>query len=75
MATIKATFGEGGKNLHPGNANATPSLATVLRDIADDIEAIRAAQQALATKLNADAGVTDTNYAYVASGTIKTKKG
>jgi len=75
MATILSTFGSGGAGMHPGAASGTPNLATILRDIADDLETLRAWTGTLATKLNADAGVTDTNYAGIASGTIKTKKG
>ncbi len=63
MARILATFGSGGANLTPGGGSAQPSLATALRDIADDLEMLRAWGATLATKLNADAGVTDTNYA------------
>ena len=35
-----------------------------------DVEALRAAVATLVTKLNADAGVTDTNYASVAAATL-----
>jgi hypothetical protein len=73
MAIIKATFGEGGKNLQPGGSNNPTSLAIVLRDVADDLETLRAAHNTLAAKLNADAGVTDTNYATITS--VKTIKG
>jgi hypothetical protein len=75
MATIKTTFGSGGAGLHPGAANRAPSLATALRDIADDLETLRTAFNTLTAKLNADAGVTDTNYATMASNAIVTKKG
>lgn len=76
MSTIKTDFGAGGAGLTPGAG--TPDLATTLRDVADDIEALRAALAAVLAKLDADGGVTDTNYAAlhaVSSGTIKTKKG
>ncbi len=63
MAAITATFGEGGSNLTPGEASASPSLATAMRDVADDLAAIRAAVVGITAKLDADAGVTDTNYA------------
>jgi len=78
MSTIKTDFGEGGANLAPGGAAGSPDLATALRDGADDFETLRAAFNALLTKLDADAGVADVNYnstLAVASGTIKTKKG
>lgn len=74
MANITASFGSGGANLAPGGSNGSPSLALALRDIADDLETIRAWAAALATKLNADAGVTDVNYATISAGSIKTKK-
>ena len=38
-------------------------LSALLTAILADITALRTAQAAMATKLNADAGVTDTNYA------------
>lgn len=37
MAAISEKFGSGGTNLTPGGAAGTPSLATALRDIADDL--------------------------------------
>lgn len=67
MANIKTSFGSGGANLTPGLASANPSLATALRDIADDLATIRTWGNTLSTKLNADAGVTDTNYAAIAA--------
>lgn len=39
---IKGSFGEGGSQLTPGAAG-TPSLATVLRGIADDLAGIKTA--------------------------------
>ena len=63
MAAIKESFGEGGANLAPGGAAGSPDLATALRDMADDLAALRTAHNALLAKLDADAGVTDTNYA------------
>ena len=41
MATIPTTFGSGGSGLAPGGSAGTPSLATVLRDIADDLGALQ----------------------------------
>lgn len=63
MATINEEFGTGGANLSPQDAHGAPSLATTLRDIADDLEAIRDAFVGLTAKLDADAGVTDVDYA------------
>jgi len=86
MAAIRTDFGQGGANLAPGGASGTPDLATTLRDIADDLatfkaqfNSLRTAYQATLAKLDADAGVTDTNYAAtnpgpVAVGTLLTTK-
>ena len=74
MATIKASFGSGGTNMTPGGASAQPSLATVLRDIADDLETLRAAVTDTSTKLNTFA-TAGTNYSLIAANGIKTKKG
>ena len=41
MAAISKKFGSGGANLVPGGAAGSPTLATALRDVADDLEAIR----------------------------------
>ncbi len=59
---IKTTFNEGGANIPP-TAGADPSLASALRDGVDDITELRTQFAALLAKLDADAGVTDTNYA------------
>lgn len=77
MAGIKENFGEGGANLAPGGAAGDPSLATVLREEADDFETIRLAWNALLAKLDADSGVNSNDYAAtlgIAPGGIKTKK-
>lgn len=47
MAKIPKRFGSGGANLTPGGASGQPSLADALRDIADDLAALRP------TKINA----------------------
>lgn len=41
MAAIDKRFGAGGKNLSPGGSNGTPTLADVLRDIADDLTGLQ----------------------------------
>ena len=41
MATILATFGSGGAGLTPSGSSGSPSLATILRDIADDLGGTR----------------------------------
>lgn len=43
MAEIPTTFGEGGANLAPNGAQGSPTLATALRDISDDLGALRTA--------------------------------
>lgn len=66
MAAIKTDFGAGGANLAPGGAAGSPDLATALRDMADDLAALRTAHNALLAKLDADAANTalnDTDYA------------
>jgi hypothetical protein len=40
MAAISTHFGEGGANLTPG-AGGVPSLADALRDVADDLAALK----------------------------------
>jgi hypothetical protein len=62
MTTILTKFGTGGANMTPAG-NGTPTLARTARDIADDLTELRAQFVALLAKLDADAGVTDTNYA------------
>lgn len=64
MATIKADFYEGGVGQNPKSSTADkPSLALALRDVADDLANLRAAVVATHAKLDADGGVTDTDYA------------
>lgn len=76
MATIKTSFGSGGSNMTPGGASASPSLATTLRDIADDLAELRTKHNGAMAKLDADATVTDTNYAALHNAVaMKTIKG
>ena len=59
MAAISTRFGSGGSGLTPGGASGSPSLATVLRDIADDLDGLQVAAPAgddVATVDLADAG-------------------
>jgi len=63
MASITTQFGTGGANLAPQDAQGAPSLATALRDIAADLAVLHAAIVGITAKLDADAGVTDTDYA------------
>jgi hypothetical protein len=41
MAAISRRFGSGGANLAPGGSGGQPPLADVLRDIADDLAALK----------------------------------
>ena len=41
MAAIGKKFGSGGANLVPGGSAGTPTLAEALRDVADDLAALR----------------------------------
>jgi len=63
MATrITERFGDGGGNItksHGGEA----TLSDALRDGIDDVAELRTQLIALLAKLDADAGVTDTDYA------------
>jgi hypothetical protein len=49
---------------------ATGKLRLEFNRLVDDLETVRAALATLATKLNADAGVTDTNYAAPAAAAL-----
>lgn len=52
------------KNIgHGEGGSRTPDLEALLNDIADDLAAQRAAIVGLTAKLDADAGVTDIDYA------------
>lgn len=62
MAEIKEDFGEAGANIAPNNQAGEPSLANVLRDGVDDDSELRTQFNALLAKLDADAGVTDSDY-------------
>jgi hypothetical protein len=48
MAAISNRFGSGGANLAPGGNAGKPSLADALRDIADDLAALKPAPVAAA---------------------------
>ena len=48
MSKIIKSFGTGGANLTPGGAAGQPSLADALRDIADDLAAVKPARIAAA---------------------------
>ncbi len=48
MAAITPRFGSGGANVAPGGSAGQPSLADVLRDVADDLAALKPAAVASA---------------------------
>ncbi len=48
MAAISKRFGTGGANLAPGGSAGRPALADVLRDVADDLAALKPAAVAAA---------------------------
>lgn len=48
MARITRRFGSGGANLAPGGSNGQPALVDALRDIADDLVALKPARIAAA---------------------------
>jgi hypothetical protein len=85
MATIKTDFGSGGANLTPNDSAGSPSLATTVRDIADDLVELRTKLIALLTKLDLDftgenaavlASELDVNYVATCSpAALKTIKG
>ena len=62
MATITTRFGSGHANMAPKGAQGKPSLADAMRDVADDLTELRTQFIALLAKLDADAGVSDTDY-------------
>lgn len=62
MAVITTRFGSGHANMAPGGNQGQPTLADVLRDGVDDATELRTQFIALLAKLDADAGVTDTDY-------------
>lgn len=58
-----------------GMAESTVNLTRLeFNKLVDDLETLRAAFASLVTKLNADAGVTDTNYASVAAASLLAAK-
>lgn len=79
MAAIKTTFGEGGSGLSP-RGQGTPTLATALREIADDLAGLKVAEITSADATDLASAITLVNeiktalnaiYAY----TITTTKG
>ncbi len=67
--TVKKNHFGGGAALANGGKD---DLASIIRSLIDDNTNLRNALNAVVTKLNADAGVTDTNYAQApALNTVK----
>lgn len=54
--------------------SSVAALRLEFNKLVDDLETVRAALATLATKLNADAGVTDTNYAAPAAAALTSGK-
>ncbi len=78
MTTIGEKFGTGGANVAPGGSGGDPDLATTLREIADDLTALRTAFVTLTAKIDADAGDTGGDNDYAATcdpAALKTIKG
>ena len=48
MAAISKRFGSGGANVAPGGSAGVPALADVVRDLADDLAALKPAKVASA---------------------------
>lgn len=63
--TVKANQFSGGSAL--ANGSSADDLAKILRTMIDDMNTLRTAHNTLVAKLNADAGVTDVDYAVVAA--------
>lgn len=59
-------------DINPSTAQHHKDLEGVLDSLLTDITAVKSAVDTMATKLNADAGVTDTNYAGAAALTTTT---
>lgn len=62
MTTINTDFGAGGANM-TDKGSGEPTVAESLRDIADDLAALRAAIVGITDQLDDDVGVTDETYA------------
>ena len=78
MAVITTRFGSGHANLAPGGNQGQPTLADALRDVADDIAEHRTALTVLTQQMDADAGITDTDYeanVVTAAAAVLTTKG
>ena len=62
--TINVNHFAEGQNLYPGHAGEDDNdLASALRAAVDDLVALRAAVVGITAQLDADAGVTDVDYA------------
>ena len=72
MSTITDQMFDGGRG---ARGSGKPTQATVLQEVADDVAALRAAIVALTAKLDADTGITDTNYNTLDPAAMKTING
>lgn len=59
MAAISTRFGSGGANVAPGKSAGSPTLASALRDVADDLAALKGAALAAPAPGAALAAFTD----------------
>lgn len=80
MAVIKKNFGYGGGNVVPLGSGGSPTLADVLRDIADDLALTQVATIVSADATDLASAITLVNEIKgalnaIAGGTIKTTKG
>lgn len=76
MAIIRVDHFSGQANVTPAGSSGSPGddLASILRSGVDDVTALRTAVLNLATKLDADAGVTDTDYNTTVAGDLGTQQ-
>lgn len=79
MAAIPTNYGTGGSGLTPRGSSDTPSLATALRDLADDAAALQVATIASADASDLATAITLVNEIkaalnVIAAATIKTTK-
>ncbi len=62
MPNIDKNYNSGGEALQPNQGNPD-DLKSALQSAVDDLAALRAAVVSITAQLDADAGVTDTDYA------------
>jgi hypothetical protein len=80
MAKIPPDFGTGGSGLTPGGSTTGPDLATVARDIADDLATVKGTATAVADANDLASAIALVNdlkakHNAVAGAVLKTTKG